>query len=233
MLDTVSQVRDAGFICEPDDAPRESWESDVYWRQANLRHGHVSTMRTTGGLRQISDAMGLMSRRDMIQQIFYGDCYRQTDRITGFAPRYATMNPMLAQNAVNVFDGKGRDESALTSMWLIGWGPHSAYLVTPDGQPPLSSGLGEIGLAIADWRYISRIANVDAHAPKDHLHALLARALVCLPCQPSRDLTKWRFTIYVTPHIRAILNDNDEAYCWFRGVFVRAIGLSANEQRVA
>jgi hypothetical protein len=232
MLDTVPQVRDAGFICEPEDAARESWESDVYWRQANLRHGHVSTVRTTGGIRQMSYAIGLMPHRDMIQQLFYGDSYRRTDQITGFAPCYATMDPTRAQNAVHVFDGKGRDQSALTSMWIIGWGRHATYLVTPDGQPPLASGLGEIGLVIADWRYICRVANVEPHAPKNHLLALLARALVSLPCEPHRDLTKCRFTIYVTPHIRATLNDNDEAWCRFRGVFVRAVGLSANEQRV-
>lgn len=116
------------------------------------------------------------------QYIFYGNEGTTPEAFTGFAPRY---NDKSAGNADNIIDagGTGSDNS---SVWLIGWGPQSAFgiipkgstaglQVTDKGQVTIENidGNGgrmeayrthyrwDVGLTLKDWRYVVRIANID------------------------------------------------------------------------
>lgn len=118
----------------------------------------------------------------MASTIFYGDTDLYPERFMGLAPRF---NDTSAQNGANIVLGdpspSGSDN---TSIWLIGWGEHSACGIFPKGS---QAGLqhtdkGQVtvqlsdgsryeayqdhyqwkgGLAVKDWRKVVRIANID------------------------------------------------------------------------
>lgn len=119
----------------------------------------------------------------MAQTLFYGDTSVTPERFLGMAPRFGTVNIATAQNAQNVIDagGTGTDN---TSIWLVGWGANSVHGIYPKatqaglihedlGLETVSDAAGnryrayqdryqwKCGLALRDWRYVVRIANVD------------------------------------------------------------------------
>lgn len=119
----------------------------------------------------------------MAQTLFYGYTSVNPERFLGMAPRFGTVNIATAQNAQNVIDagGTGTDN---TSIWLVGWGANSVHGIYPKatqaglihedlGLDTVSDAAGnryrayqdryqwKCGLALRDWRYVVRIANVD------------------------------------------------------------------------
>lgn len=120
------------------------------------------------------------------QQFFYGDPTQDSNNATffGMAPRYGTISG--ATNGQNIIDGGGTG-SANTSMWLINSGPRSMYGIFPRGSAAglkredlglqtsiITAGLGQQklrvyqehftwdqGIALKDWRWCARIANID------------------------------------------------------------------------
>ena len=215
---------DAGWLCGPEDAPNESWLSDVYWCRANERNGHHFYVRHKDGVMKAATAMEFVRCADRINQIFYGNPVAYPGEVCGFSSFYNTRDPGSAQNAVNVLDGGGRGET--TSAWLIGWGPRSIYLVTVDGQP-LTIGEAEVGLVVADWRHAIRIANINPTENKEKIEALLLQATTMLPANWGDTSEQYRATIYVAPAIKKILGVDN---C--RGVFIRDIGLRLDEAPV-
>jgi len=149
----------------------------------------------------------------MSQQIastlFYGNTDTTPERFLGLAPRFDTGDEASAKNAVNVIDagGTGTDN---TSIWLVGWGNKTVCGILPKN---MDGGNGAIqhedmgreiirnddgsqyiayvdhfkinmGLAVEDWRYVVRIANIDVSAlqadPADggaDLFLLISRAM--------------------------------------------------------
>lgn len=116
----------------------------------------------------------------MATTLFYGDSSADPEKFMGLAPRY---NSLSAENAMNIVDagGTGNDNA---SIWLIVWGQNTCHSLYPKGSPAglQSRDLGEqtltdaaggryqgyrthykwdIGLTLRDWRYVSRIANID------------------------------------------------------------------------
>lgn len=114
--------------------------------------------------------------------LLYGDTGKNPERFLGLAPRYSTLNPKKAANAVNVIDAGGTGDD-LTSIWLVGWGPDTAHCIFPEGSPCglKQDDLGEepaydekggeyrvykthfswdVGFTLRDWRYVVRIANI-------------------------------------------------------------------------
>lgn len=116
------------------------------------------------------------------QTLFYGNEGSEPEAFTGLAPRY---NSLSAENADNIIDfgGTGSDNM---SVWLCVWGPNTGFGIYPKGsQAGLQmtdkgqvtienvDGAGgrmegyrthyrmDTGLAIRDWRYFVRIANID------------------------------------------------------------------------
>jgi hypothetical protein len=221
----------AGWLCEAADAPDQSWMSDAFWVRANDRLGHRTTVPHRTGVMQIYDAVRFVKAGDRVRQLFYGDQWCEPAEIAGFAARYGTLDPERAQTSVCVLDARG-DGPSLTSAWLIAWGPRSIFMVTPDGEP--SVGGGEMALVVRDWRFAIRIANIGHDVAEITLLELLDRALLMLPeGRPSSvrvgalDPAAYRPVFYMNARLRRLLGADD-----FRHVFIRAVDLRDDEQRV-
>jgi hypothetical protein len=119
--------------------------------------------------------------QEMAETLFYGSEITAPEEFTGLAPRF---NSLSAENADQIIDHG--DSSDLTSIWCIVWGPQTAHGIYGKG---FNAGLqmkdlGEVtvenvdsnggraqmyrshykwqaGLTVRDWRYISRVANID------------------------------------------------------------------------
>jgi len=120
----------------------------------------------------------------------YGDEAVNSERFTGLSPRYSTVSQATAQSAQNVIDAGGTG-STNTSIWLLVVGPNSIFPFYPKGSkvgltmedqgrftlqnaPTPAGGINngflemyktyyawDVGLAVPDWRFGVRIANVD------------------------------------------------------------------------
>jgi hypothetical protein len=116
------------------------------------------------------------------ETLFYGDETAAPEEFTGFTPRF---DDLSAENADNIIDagGTGSDN---TSIWLVVWGPQTCHAIYPKGS---TAGLNmedkgqvtvedvdgnggrmeayrthyrwDMGLTVRDWRYVSRICNID------------------------------------------------------------------------
>lgn len=142
--------------------------------------------------------------------IMYSNEATNPNQFTGFSPYYNTTNAALAQSAANVIDGGGSG-SDNASLWLIGWGDNTTFGIFPRGSQagliyedkgdttPLYDGNGnrfegytsyfcwKIGLAVKNWEYNVRIANLDVTtaglagtSPPD-LYVLMSQAVTKLP----------------------------------------------------
>jgi hypothetical protein len=223
-------ISDGGWICEPEDARHESWMSDAPWLKANTPKGHVSTpkghvstVRHKAGVAQIFDHLAFVKSGQLLAQVFYGNAFDQPDDMMGLSARYSTRDQSKAQNADWVHDAGGAFTD-LTSVWLLGWGQRTIFMVTPDGLPPPIS--GEVACVVADFRYAVRIANVQMGITGEKLSALMLDALWCIP-RTRPDPDKCRLTFYMRPELERLMPSN-----FFRGVFVRSIALRDNESRV-
>jgi hypothetical protein len=120
--------------------------------------------------------------------LIYGDTTTYPGRFHGLHPRYNALgqktNSFGANNmSMNQVVGNGGTTN-LSSIWLIGWGENKVYGIYPQGSPIgiESEDLGvidlrdvnggvfrgyaehfrvQMGLAVEDWRYVSRLCNVD------------------------------------------------------------------------
>ncbi len=116
--------------------------------------------------------------------LWYGT-YVTPESFIGLAPRYGSLS---AGNSQNVIDGGGTSSNC-TSVWLIGWGPETVYGIYPKGSKgglehidegrqiiSITAGLTgtlmpayvdtykwNCGIAVKDWRYVIRIANIDVN----------------------------------------------------------------------
>jgi hypothetical protein len=127
--------------------------------------------------------------QEMAATVFYGNSALAPEEFTGLSPRYSSLSTAIA-NSRNVLDagGTGSDNS---SIWLIGWGDNGITGIFPKGSTAGldHNDFGEVtaevttnsinalggtrmrvlqerfvwkaGLALRDWRYIVRIANID------------------------------------------------------------------------
>ena len=148
--------------------------------------------------------------QQMATTFFYGNEGVTQAQFTGLSPRFNTVNPATAQNAVNVLNGGG-SASANASIWLCCWGEQSGFGFYPkaskvgltfedkgDIRPGFDANRNEFeaytslfmwkaGLHIKNWQYFVRIANLDtttaglAGATPPDLFALMSKAVVRLP----------------------------------------------------
>lgn len=116
-------------------------------------------------------------------QLIYGNSNTNSERFMGLSPRFgAISNAVNAQNILSALGGG----STNTSVWLVGWGENTVYGIYPRGtigglqhwdfgdrplQTSTTFGQGMIhayvdlwhwycGLAVKDWRYVVRCANI-------------------------------------------------------------------------
>lgn len=170
------------------------------------------------------EAMG----QEMADTLFYGNEGTEPEAFTGLSPYY---NSLSAANQENIIRGGGSGADN-ASIWLVGWSARTVHGIVPKGSKAGlqmedkgkvtienadgSSGRMEafrthyrwdLGLALRDWRYVVRIANIDkslltsvytagAFTSGAHLPNLMYQAIRRLPsranCRPvfymSRDI---------------------------------------------
>jgi hypothetical protein len=139
-------------------------------------------LSTNEGAVRLSEAMSYLEsmNQEVATKMFYGNTAADPEEFMGLAPRF---NELAAPNGNQIIDagGTGADN---TSIWFVTWGERQACLLYPkgtmagiqredmgrqrvldvDGNPYYAMEekfTWNIGLAIKDWRYISRIANID------------------------------------------------------------------------
>lgn len=164
--------------------------------------------------------------QQMASTIFYGNQHLNPERFTGFAPRYASVSTSNSVTANNVIDGGGTG-STNTSIWLGVWGDDTAHGIFPKGKitglqqrdlgewPVLDASNNtyqayrthfkwELGLCLRDWRYWTRIPNVDVTlltgVSAANLINLLIRGMYRWPTAPSRATA---IQTSDTPRVRA------------------------------
>ena len=118
--------------------------------------------------------------QELAAKLFYGNVQTDPEQIMGLAPRF---NDLSADNAENIVDAGGT-ESDNTSIWLVVWKDDAVYGFYPKGS---KAGLEQTrfqnvmckdadgnefeghktiykwkpGMAVSDWRYVVRVANID------------------------------------------------------------------------
>lgn len=116
----------------------------------------------------------------MATAMFYGDTATNPEQFMGLAPRFSSLSAETGGQIVNG-GGAGADN---TSVWFVVWSPRTAALLYPKGSKAgiQRKDLGEttkeksdgslyqifrehfqwdVGMTLRDWRYVSRIANID------------------------------------------------------------------------
>jgi hypothetical protein len=137
------------------------------------------------GAFRLSEAKAFLEamNQEMAQTLFYGNVGVAPEEFTGLAPRYSSLSAGNAQNILNAL-GTGSDQ---TSIWLIIWGEDTVSGIFPKGSQAglIQEDKGEqvlqaaggvagaqmvalverfqwkAGIALKDWRYVVRIANID------------------------------------------------------------------------
>lgn len=212
-----------GWLCEPELASFHSWMADAPWYKCNAKGCHQSAirdLRSKTGVAHIGTLLGEVTTETLLPQLFYGNSAINPHEMMGLSTYYNMLDCDLAQAAVQVIDGGYEKE--LTSAWVIGWGPKTIFMVTPNGTPP--NGAGKAALVINDWRYAVRVANINQAIDPPALRRLLDLALSRLPSVP-RNPDKLRHVIYMNPDLVMA-----EIY---RGIFIRPIdALRKDEIRV-
>lgn len=145
---------------------------------------------------------------EMARALFYGNSATDPEQILGLSPRYSTISG--ATNGQNILNATGSGGATNASIWLVGWGEEGVYGIFPKGSKAgLQHTPGEewswafdsnnrrfkayidhyqwkCGIALADWRYVVRIANISvsnlvSNSSPAALIDLMARAIDRLP----------------------------------------------------
>lgn len=148
--------------------------------------------------------------QQVASDLFYSDRSTDPTAFTGLANIYNTVNPATSPIATNVLDALGTG-STNTSMWMVTWGPKQIHTIYPKGTmaglqhkdmgllPAVDDNGNEylayrtymewkLGLAIHDWRYAVRAANIDVTAldsgTPPNLINILVQMAHRMPTQP-------------------------------------------------
>lgn len=134
----------------------------------------------------LSQAKGQMEAmsQEMAETFLYGNSYKQPEKFLGLMPRLDKLNKTVRNGSPIVLDAGGTNSGHLASILLVGWGEDKVCGIYPKGskagldyedlgQVTLEDGNGgkyegyrshwtwEAGLAVHDYRYVIRIANID------------------------------------------------------------------------
>jgi len=173
----------------------------------------------------------------MAQTIFYGDTATNPERFLGLSPRYDTLDLSDKPDAVtpsahlpNVIDAGGTGAN-LTSLWYIVWGESTVHGIYPKGSQAglMSEDLGELtlqdndggrfqgfrshyqwkmGISVRDWRFISRVANINLNdlADPTNIRQIYHDMIKAMHAVPSSGRN--RGTFYCSAAVAAILDFN-------------------------
>lgn len=134
------------------------------------------------GAVRLSEAKAFLEamNQEVATKLFYGNSASDPEEFMGLAPRF---NDLSAANGNQIIDagGTGSDN---TSIWFVTWGDNQCNLLYPKGTSAgvqredkgsqrVTDASGNayfakeelftwhVGLSVKDWRYVSRIANID------------------------------------------------------------------------
>lgn len=134
------------------------------------------------GAIRLSEAMAYLEamNQEVATKMFYGNTADDPEEFMGLAPRF---NSLSATNGKQIVDagGTGSDN---TSVWFVTWGDQQCQLLYPQGtvagiqrtdknEQRVTDANGNayyvkeelftwnVGLAVKDWRYVARVANID------------------------------------------------------------------------
>jgi hypothetical protein len=122
----------------------------------------------------------------LASKLFYGNYGLAPEEFTGFSTRFSTSVQATAASGANVIKAAGVGADNM-SIWLINWHPQTVFGIYPKGTQAglVHNDLGletveataaiagnrmrayrdqfiwRVGLAVADWRSVVRIANID------------------------------------------------------------------------
>jgi hypothetical protein len=137
-------------------------------------------------------------------------------------------NDKTAANASQIVDAGGNDTD-LTSIWMIVWGPRTVHGLYPKGS---KAGLNredkgksvketsdgglydvfrekfcwDVGLSVRDWRYVVRVANVDVSALRAGSVDVLANLRKGYWKLKQRSVSGGRAAIYANPEVLEALD---------------------------
>jgi hypothetical protein len=134
------------------------------------------------GALRLSEAKAYLESiaQEVQKKMIYGNSASSPEEFMGLAPRF---NDPTAKNGNQIINGGGTG-SDNTSVWMITWGDNECHTLYPEasqagvkredkGEQRVLDDAGnpyyvkeelfcqEIGLAVKDWRYVSRICNID------------------------------------------------------------------------
>lgn len=143
-------------------------------------NGNVSQFR-------LSEAQAFIEamNQEMASTIFYGNQSVAPEEFTGLSIRYSSLSAANGQNIVNMANSNSGGDNS--SVWLVCWGPQTIHGIYPKGSKAglfhedlglttveSTAGIAgqrmrayldhwqwKCGLAVKDWRYAVRLANVD------------------------------------------------------------------------
>lgn len=200
----------------------------------NRAQADVVLARLSGNIAQFRKEKGDRIVRGLSKQncdvLFYGDVTTYPEEYHGFAPRYDSLGKKTdsfgAFNPMNQVYSMG-GSSNCTSVWLIGWGD-PVYGIYPQGSKMgiETEDLGVIdvydadggvyrayaehfrlsmGLAVEDWRYVARLANIDVTATlNDALLTLFLNNLIDMQ-HALPDLKSVRPAYYMNRNVKSYL----------------------------
>ena len=173
------------------------------WSQCDVKlaemNGDVSSFRASEAI-PFMESMG----QTAAETFFYGNSATNPERFNGLSVRYSDL---AAANGKNIIDAKGTGTDN-TSIWLVCWGDQTVHGLFPKGSRAglehndLGMETSEVdsnsllrvyrdqfiwnlGLAVKDWRYVVRIANIDVPALVNgtgaDLHDSMISALHTIP----------------------------------------------------
>jgi hypothetical protein len=212
---------------------------------------------------RLSEAQAFLEamNQEMAQTLFYGNSGSAPEEFTGLSVRYSSLSAQNAQNIVNAAGTSGDS----TSIWLIVWGPNTVHGIYPKGSNgglshkdlgevtvDTTAGIGgsrmqayrdhwqwKCGIALRDWRYAVRIANIDmtdtiANTTTSPLINFMIKAIHRIPAlglgKPvfymNRSMAQYLDLQAQTRATNTIMTGNDAAgrpVTTFRGIPIRTV----------
>lgn len=164
----------------------------------------------------------------MASTVIYGDTDVDPEKFLGLAPRFSDIGSGAPANAMNIIDagGTGSDN---TSIYFVSWGEKTAHGIFPKGSQAgirhQDLGVGDAfdaagnrfrafmdlwqwdcGLVVDDWRYVSRICNIDVSDIRTSVDSMKALLLNLIDAEERlQDLNSGRTAIYCNRTVRAAL----------------------------
>lgn len=165
--------------------------------------------------------------QSMAQTVFYGDTDVDPEKFLGLVPRFSDIGSGAPANAMNIIDagGTGSDN---TSIWFVSWGEDTVHGIFPKGSKAgiqhEDLGLGDAfdangnrfraymdhwqwknGLCVRDWRYVSRICNIDVSDIRTDATAMKNLLTYLIDAEERIQDLNGKVAIYCNRTVRAAL----------------------------